>query len=255
MILLKQASLFLLVTLLSTVAVAQATGDTVSRKNLIKINVPALLFKNISFQYERKLSSKSSLAVGIRYRPVSSLPFQNVLTDIIDDPSIKVQLSSIGNFGITPEYRFYLSKKGDMRGFYIGPTIGFNYYNGTVPVNYSDYVNNTSIEKTAVFKGHTTAITAGFQIGAQWKLGERLYLDWWILGPNYGFSNGDFKFTGALNDIEQISMQFELEKIQQTIPFIKVEVPDKPTAAGAAFKVNGPWAGVRAFGLNLGYRF
>jgi len=224
-------------------------------KNIVKVNIPALFFKNFSFQYERKTGNKNSLAIAVRYRPVSNIPFQKTVEDIVNDKSIRVDLGKIGNLGITGEYRFYIGKRGALHGFYIGPLISYNNYKGDVPVNYYDYVNNATIDKTATFTGSVNSFTAGFQIGAQWKLSEKIYLDWWIAGPNYGISNGRFDFSGSLNDIEQISLQYELEKIKQTIPLIKIELDGNPNANGAAFKVKGPWAGIRAFGINLGYRF
>ncbi len=237
---------------------AQVAGSAGSKgnDNILKINLPALLYKNISLQYERKVGRKSSFAIAVRYRPNTIIPFQKTVADVINDTSIKVDLFTVGNLGITPEYRFYLGKKGALRGFYIGPFISYNHYTSDVPVNYYDYVNNRSINKTADFKGSVNTFTAGFQLGAQWKLSEKIYFDWWIVGANYGFGNGDFLFAGALNDIEQISLRFKLEEIQQTIPLVKIEFPKgPPNANGATFKVKGPWAGIRAFGLNLGYRF
>ncbi len=250
----KHFFLFLLMVTSLNSLTAQSLNSTSDKNNVIKLNIPALFFTNFSFQYETKTTRKSSFAVAVRYRPAGKIPFESKVEDWVNDNSIKVDLARIGNVGITPEYRFYLSKKGALQGFYIGPFISFNHYFGDVPVNYSDYVNNASVEKTAVFKGSTNAFTAGFQLGAQWKLSDQLSLDWWIVGPNYGFSRGNFDFVASLNDIEQISLQYELEKIQQTIPLITVE-PEKPTASGAAFKVKGPWAGIRAFGINVGYRF
>ena len=238
---------------ISSVVNAQKTGD-----NIIKINVPALFFKNISLQYEKAVGKKQSFAVAVRYRPEGSIPFQKAVQDFVDYKSIRVDLGKIGNFGITPEYRFYFSKKGATNGFYIGPFVSYNHYNGNVPINYNDYddINHVSIEKTAIFKGRINTFTAGFQLGAQWKLSNKLSLDWWIAGPNYGISKGTFDFIGSLNEIEQISMQYELEKIKNTIPLVKIEIADgSPNANGATFKVNGPWAGLRAMGVNIGYRF
>ena len=215
-------SLIILSVLLFTVisfASAQKKDD-----NIIKINVPALFFKNFSFQYERTVGKKQSFAVAVRYRPEGSIPFQSTVESIVDDNSIRVDLAKIGNFGITPEYRFYLGKKGALHGFYIGPFVSYNNYNGNVPVNYNDYVNNASVEKTAVFKGGVNTFTAGFQLGAQWKLSNKVSLDWWIVGPNYGISKGDFDFNGSLNDVEQISMDFELNKIKETVPLIKIGI-------------------------------
>jgi hypothetical protein len=225
-----------------------------SKNNILKLNIPALFFKNISLQYERKISAKNSLALSVRYRPNSTIPFKNAVEDIADDTLIKVDLFKIGNFGITPEYRFYLGKKGALHGFYIGPFISYNHYVGDVPINYNDYVNNRLVDKTATFKGSVNTFSFGFQLGAQWKLSDDIYLDWWILGPNYGVGNGDFNFVGSLNGFEQINMQYEIDKLKETLP-IKVIKSRTVTENGASFKVEGPWAGIRAFGLNIGYRF
>lgn len=226
-------------------------NDTVadeSKKNIIKINVPALFFKNISLQYERKLSHKNSFALAVRYRPSSTIPFQGSVEKLIDQPSVRVDLFKMGNFGITPEYRFYLGKKKDLQGFYIGPFISYNHYNADVPINYM------SDTKTGVFKGSMNTFTAGFQAGAQWKLSEKLYLDWWIVGPNYGKTIGDFNCNVPLDEIEQISMDFELFRIQEGIS-PQIVKSYKVTANGASFKVDGPWGGIRAMGINIGYRF
>src|SRR5580765_6969910 len=119
--------------------------------NIIKINVPALVFKNFSIQYEKKINAKSSFAINIRYRPSGGIPFEGFVEDWVDDSSIRVNLAKIGNFGIIPEYRFYLGKKGIFQGFYIAPMLAYNHYNGDIPVNYYDYddVNHTSIKRTA----------------------------------------------------------------------------------------------------------
>jgi Protein of unknown function (DUF3575) len=237
---------------ISSSASAQQKED-----NIIKINVPALFFKNISLQYERVVGKKQSFAVAVRYRPEGKIPFQKTVENFVDDKSIRVDLGTIGNFGITPEYRFYFSKKGAANGFYIGPFVSYNHYSGNVPINYNDYddINHVSIERTAVFKGSINTFTTGFQLGAQWKLSDKISLDWWIAGPNYGIGKGTFDFAGTLNDIEQISMKYELEKVKAAVPLIKVVIPKDPDANGATFKVDGPWAGMRAMGINIGYRF
>lgn len=226
--------------------------------NIIKANIPALFFSNFSFQYERVTSKKQSFLFAVRFRPEGGVPFRKTVEDIVDDNSIRVDLAKIGCFGFTPEYRFYVGKQQAPYGFYIGPLLNYNHYNGNLPINYNDYddVNNQSIERTAVFRGSVNSFTAGFQLGAQWKLSNKISLDWWIVGPNYGLSKGDFDFSGMLNDIEEISMDFELNKIKETIPLIKIkDINVRENGTGASFKIDGPWAGIRAMGINLGYRF
>ncbi len=242
---------FILVLLISSNLLTAQVVDTINadkKINILKINVPALFFKNISLQYETKLGRKNSFAIAVRYRPKSNMPFQSTVEKLIDQPSVRVDLFKMGNFSITPEYRFYLGKKAAPLGFYIGPFISYNHYNADVPVN---YMGDT---KTGVFVGGFNTFTAGFQLGAQWKLSEKIYLDWWIAGPNYGISKGDFVCNTPLNEVEQISMDFELFRIMEgsnprLIDSYKVD------ANGASFVLDGPWGGIRAMGINIGYRF
>jgi hypothetical protein len=214
---------------------------------LLKINVPALIYKNFSIQYEHQIKPQQSLALNLRFTPLGRVPFINTLKDVVDDAAIKFDEFKLGNIGFTPEYRWYLSKKDGLRGFYIGAMATYNHYTGRVPVN---YMNDT---KTAIYTGGIHTLTAGVQLGAQWKLGGRWYLDWWILGPNYGLARGDFEFNGALNDIEQISMEFELERIKLATLFNLVE-SYRVMPNGATLRIKGPWAGLRAFGLSVGCR-
>ena len=246
----KSIVIALIILISSNVLPAQVIDkvEADNKDNIFKINVPALFLKNISFQYERKTGTKNSFAVAVRYRPTSTIPFKSTVEKLIDQPAVRVDLFKMGNFGITPEYRFYFGKKNDLQGFYIAPFISYNHYNADIPINYM------SDTKTGVFKGGINTYTAGFQVGAQWKLSKKVYLDWWIVGPNYGISSGDFLCNTAFNDIEQISMDFELFRLQEgTNP--RIIDSYKIDANGASFVVKGPWAGIRAMGINLGYRF
>ena len=91
-------------------------------------------------------------------------------------------------------------------------------------------------------------------MGLQWKLTKKLYLDWWIIGPNYGGSSGKLIFNGNLSQVEQSVLQDELEKLKQQVPFNFIQsytVGD----AGAIINISGPWAGLRGLGFNLAYQF
>ena len=49
-------------------------------------------------------------------------------------------------------------------------------------------------------------------------------------------------------------MDFELFRIKEGSSPQFIESYNV-TADGASFKVNGPWGGIRALGINIGYRF
>jgi len=247
--LVKTMMLLLCISSLYTAKCQQEDSSKVTEKNnIFKINVAALVFKNISVQYERKLGKKTTIALNGRIIPLGDIPFKSSFKDAIDIASVNVDLFKLGLTGITAELRWYIGKKGAFRGFYLAPFINYNQYKSDVPVN---YMNDA---KTGIFKGNTSSITAGLQLGAQWKLSKKLYLDWWIIGPNYGSTKGDLILITPLNDIEQLSMQFELEKIRIATP-VDIVSSYKVTATGATVAIKGPWAGIRAMGLGLGYRF
>src|SRR3546814_10756215 len=67
--------------------------------------------------------------------------------------------------------------------------------------------------------GKLSTITGGLLFGAQWQLSERLYLDWWILGPSYGSANGQLTATTSLDGDEQQELREELTDLD--IPMVE----------------------------------
>ena len=122
-------------------------------KNVVKVNLTGLLFKNYGFQYERMLGKKTSIALGYRIQPQSTLPFIDFLESQVDDPESFDVLEKInfGNTAVTPEIRFYLGKKGGPRGFYIAPYARFSKFNVSVPdfeFTYQETIDNQTIEES-----------------------------------------------------------------------------------------------------------
>ena len=60
--------------------------------------------------------------------------------------------------------------------------------------------------------GTVKTFTVGIMFGSQLKLGKRVNLDWWILGPNYGSSNGKLSGQTTLTPSEQTSLKKEFDK-------------------------------------------
>lgn len=227
-------------------------------KNLVKLNVPALFLKNISLQYERAVGRKISVGLGVRFAPKSTLPFKSKFKDIADDDEVSRQIDNFktGNFALTPEVRFYLGKKGVFRGFYLAPFARYATYSGELPYKYEAVDPNTGAtlpgERELFMSGRINTISGGLMIGAQWKLSQLVYLDWWILGASAGSSTGNLNGTSAtpLSNEEQEGLREALADLNND--FIKTE--STVNANGAHVKVDGPWYTVRA-GICVGVRF
>ncbi len=248
----KRMLIMLMVVLTANTAMAQKENDTThQKKNIIKLNLFALGLKNISVQYERVVSRKVSVGLGIRYMPDGSLPFKSVFKNIIEeegDANTINQVDNIvlGNFAITPEVRFYTGKKGAPKGFYIAPFVRFARYNTKLPFTYDD----GGVKKSIDLAGSLSTVTGGILFGKQWQLGKRIYLDWWLMGPQYGTSNGKIDGKKTMTPSEQSSLREELDDLD--IPFTKITYTVDGNGAVVNFK--GPWAGLRS-GLCIGINF
>lgn len=229
-------------------AITKKIAQPANHKNLIKLNLLALGLKNITVQYERKMSKKTTLAIGLRMMPKSGLPYESSFHNAIKDSSTQNQLDNFktGNFAFMPEIRFYMSRKGAYHGFYIAPFFSYAHYTADLPYNYTD--NGT--DKTIPLSGGINTITGGLMFGAQWKIGKSVYLDWWIFGPHYGSSKGSISGAQSLSPSEQSSLKSNMDNLN--VPLVKTtNVVD---ANGATLDFTGPWAGIRS-GLCIGFRF
>jgi hypothetical protein len=251
--------LFLLITvfLCLTKAYSQSTSNEAASKtqqvNIIKLNLTALPLKNYSLQYERTLNRKISFAVAFRTMPGTTLPFKSAILKQVNDGNADtrktIESFELSNYAITPEIRFYLSKKGFGRGFYIAPFYRYaSFKTNTLNFDYEGLGTSGTIS----LSGKLTANTGGLAFGAQWFLGRHLSIDWWILGHHYGSGKGDFEglSSRSLTAQEQSDLRQQLEDLN--IPFTDKTV--NVTANSASLKLDGPWAGVRA-GILLGFRF
>ena len=222
--------------------------------NFIKTNITSILLKNYSLQYERTLKKKLSAAISFRVMPETQLPFKSTILSIIEDDDADtkdmVEKITLSNFAITPEIKFYLSKKGYGQGFYISLFYRYAQYTaGNVDVKYTRDDNS---EGSIDLSGKLTANTGGFMLGVQKMLGKTVCLDIWILGPHAGGGKGNL--TGipdkSLSSSEQQDLREALEDLDIPLTNLKSTV----TSNFASVDLSGPWAGVRS-GISLGIRF
>ena len=222
--------------------------------NIIKANLTGLLFRSYGGQFERVINRRISVGLSYRNMPEGPIPFRNAVINQVADGDQETidQINSlrIKSMAITPEVRFYLGKKGFGNGFYLAPFYRYAMHEANnISVDYQGTGGANQIDMS----GKLTSNTGGLLIGAQWTLGEKIVLDWWILGPHYGGGNGDLRGVSStpLTPSEQADLQNELENL--AYPF-GVKATVSVNANGATVQMKGPVAGVRA-GIMLGFRF
>jgi hypothetical protein len=228
--------------------------SSIRKKNIIKTNITGIPLRNYSLQFERVLNKRFSLALSYRIMPEGSIPFKNWIKNSIEDGDQEamdqVESLQLSNKAITAELRWYVGKKGYGRGFYIAPF--FRHANHKAKNVSFEYDSDLGGTEKVDLSGSLVSNTGGLLFGAQWFLGKAVVLDWWILGPHYGSGNGDLKglTSTPMSAQEQEDLRQELEDIDIPLTTKTVFVD----ANGAAIKLEGPWAGIRA-GISLGIRF
>jgi hypothetical protein len=132
------------------------TFSVMGQSNVIKINIFSPIVKTFNIQYEKAFKEDQSFQLGFFYSGYS-------------DAS-----TSFNGFGITPEYRFYLSETKAPEGVYIAPFVRYQSFNA------SNTDTNT--------KGSVSSFGGGVILGRQWIFKKHISLDIFI-GPSYYSSN------------------------------------------------------------------
>jgi hypothetical protein len=233
------------------------TADSVLpvKKNLVKFNIVPLSWGTGSLTYERKVVGRLIAGATVNYRPQSGAPFKSTLQKMFesdesgDDASFEIDKLKYSNFSFAPEIKLYLGKKGAFNGFYIAAFAKIE----NTKINY-DYQFDELIllgeDPNLPLTGNIKAFSGGIYFGAQWHLGKNIYLDWQIIGGNYGSANIDITASKNLSAEEQAELQDFAEDLKDSFDNIDYEISDK----GIKLKGKMPWAGLR-MGLSIAYRF
>lgn len=243
------------------------SSDEPEGKNMVKFNVLPLLGGKFAFEYERMLTDRISAGATLSLRPKKGIPFNSTVKDLVDDPDLNDLIADFksSNFSITPEARFYLSKRGLFRGLYAAPYVKYASYKASLPYEFDVTVDesNTGTEiynrtETIPLEGDIRSFTAGVSLGVNFRLAKQIHLDWRIFGPGYGSGKGKVSGKMTLNADEQDALRESLEDLKvdmADLPLggIKMEYDIRDNGADVHIK-RSPWAGIRT-GLSIGYRF
>jgi hypothetical protein len=127
------------------------SAASLKAQNVLKINILSPIVRTLNIQYERVLNESSAFQLGFFY------------TGYSDD------VTTWRGFGITPEYRFYLSDSPAPAGVFVAPFL-----------RYQAFDVEDDIGGAAKF----SAFGGGLIIGKQWLFKDKITLEVFI-GPSY----------------------------------------------------------------------
>lgn len=239
-------SKLLSILLISVIFCSSAVKAQDGPKNVVKLNLMALAFTNISLQYEHAFGEKISGALGFTIMPSRSLP-----SSIASDPMLAN--TTISDWSITPEFRWYPgTKQGAPRGFYIAPYLRYSKTNIDIPF---DVTLTGQAPHTYNIEASYSGIGGGMMFGAQWIIKDVFSIDWWILGGHYGSGSAAVSLNdaliGSLSQAQKDELKAELDGIEVPGGTVKSSISGNNATVNVE---NLMYFGLRT-GLTIGYAF
>ena len=145
---------------------------TTEHKNILKTNMTSFFISTFHLNYERVMNKQVTLQLGVHYSFFGN--------GVFGDDNGSRNSNGVSGFGITPEIRFYPNKIAPI-GFYVAFSPRVQSY--TVFNEYYNQTGGTSSEQVRY-----TAVGAGFLVGGQWLIGDRISIESYA-GPSINYTN------------------------------------------------------------------
>lgn len=148
------------ITLLVLTLLIVSAGLNAQKMNNIKTDLFSAFLRTGALKYERAFTDDISVQLGFFYTGFHPRDTE----------------STLNGWGITPEFRFYLSDTPAPAGTYLAPNIR--------------YMSLTAEDPVANATAKLTSFGLAVNLGKQWLLKDIIVIDAWI-GPVYNFRNLD----------------------------------------------------------------
>ncbi len=232
--------LLILISVAMYVTAQEPVSDLpVTRKNSVKFLPVNLSLNSIAFEYERMISTKNSLTLGIGIPTNSSFTKKSIFDTM--DPADMPYNDKLGIFSVRAAFRHYAGKSGLPKGFYISPYLKYQDIKVNATISATDD-NDNSYENKIEMKVNT--MNLGFQLGYQFLIGKRVNIDFYFFGLEAGMANIDGNSTpdnpSYVNSVASDVQNF---------------VDDMPTFVGDKIKVSKTTTSVLLKGTSIPYPF
>lgn len=155
-----------------------------AQNNVIKAGFTGAVIGDFNIGIEKKVTPKSSLHLKAGFLEPTSSPVVPV-ENLIPEPYRMLEVN--GGLTTSLEFRFYLSRKEGLRGFYLAP--------------YARHFSQSMLFEDVIdeyaFKvdGQLNTYGAGLQLGYQWIIKEVFSIDLFFLGSGIDFHNAEITYS------------------------------------------------------------
>lgn len=224
--------------------------------NVIKLNIPSLLFKTVAVQYERKLNRRFSATLGVVYRPKSSFFMYRFLADSASSFGLGTETAQILRSGrnstlmFTPELRYYFKKRAP-KGLYIAPFLRFIQEKNSFAFKYDESNVNPSVTRSSILTMRDNTFGGGILFGYHLVSKKKFAIDFWFAGPWFGYMGSKITApinTANINSFDKAIIESKLSTVSNMDQF-------EWTSKGIETRTNRSGLGFRMFGINIGYNF
>jgi len=224
-----------------------------AQDNVAKVNLMGLGFTSLNATYERVLSDKTSVTLGLN----GTFSFKRDVTgSYVDDNGVTRERSAearFKGFSVTPGFRFYTGGNAP-EDFYLEPFI--RYYRFTISV--TDYEHERDNGEIVLVDGDGTlrGIGGGLQIGKQWITSSNFTID---VHGGFGLASGKLEFSTMDEDLTPQEYADIKEEIDNDLEDASVSFLDDvevtATDMSATVSLEGALLPILRFGVSLGYAF
>jgi hypothetical protein len=155
-----------------------------AQENAIKAGFTGPFMGDLNIGYERAVSQNSSLNIKLGYFDLLMSPF---ISEKTISPKAYNLLEANGGFTASFEYRFYLSKKRGIQGFYVAPYLRYL----SQDMEFDDEIEGY------IFTVGTKANIMGLggQLGYQWIFNDWFTLDLFFFGTGIDYYKAEIKYV------------------------------------------------------------
>jgi len=176
---LKLVFIFVLVLLMTDAVFAQ--------KNVVRLGLGGLGYRNINLDFERALKENQAISLNLGILIPRTIP-----SALVED--VELDFNDLKGISIAPEYRFYTGSKKALNGFYIAPYLKYSSYG----ISASGSYDGTYGDVSAKF----STLGGGMQLGTQWLINDRVSIDWSFFGIGLNRNTLSMRFETNDNEVD-----------------------------------------------------